>query len=203
MSCHACLEPAVPWRACFHAWGWMGVCRDFASCQVFPIQLMCECTEHMPEGRSSSGCSIGFMQSLAGRFVRKGVAVSFLSMSVHCNTRTLRLNWLYPGEFQTLPPNFHRKAFIMTGYFQSTTDALPHKKESKVPFLEDIQIGFSVAESFICGQNPSDTRSILTEKNHLPTAIWRIPMLQFSLVMNFSSVVWILSLLSSQRLKLL
>lgn len=39
------------------------VCRDFASCQAFPIQLMCEGAEHMPEGRSSSGCSVGFMQS--------------------------------------------------------------------------------------------------------------------------------------------
>lgn len=145
MSCHACMEPAVPWRACFPAWGWMGVCRDFASCQAFPIQLMCE---HMPEGRSASGCGRGFMHSLAGRFVRKGVAVSFLSMSVHCNTRTLRLNWLYPGEFQTLPSSFHRKAFIMTGYFQSTTDTLPHRKESRVPCPEDIQTEFSLAESF-------------------------------------------------------
>lgn len=153
MSCHACLEPAVPWRACFHAWGCMGVCRDFASCQAFPIQLMCERAEHMPEGRSSSGCGIGFMQSLAGRFVRKGVAVSFLSMSVHCNTRTLRLNWLYPGEFQTLTPSFHRKAFIMTGYFQSTTDTLPHRKKSKVTFPEDSQIGFSVAESFMWAES--------------------------------------------------
>lgn len=62
MSCHACMEPAVPRRACFHARGRMGVCRDFASCQAFPIQLMCECTEHLPEGRSSSGCSLGLMQ---------------------------------------------------------------------------------------------------------------------------------------------
>lgn len=51
-----------------------------------------ECAEHMPEGRSCSGCGVGVMQSLAGRFVGMGVAVSFLSMSVHGNTETLRLN---------------------------------------------------------------------------------------------------------------
>lgn len=183
MSCHACMEPALPWRACFHAWGRMGVCRDFASCQAFPIQLMYECAEHMPEGRSSSGCGIGFMQSLAGRLVRKGVAVSFLSVSVHCSTRTLRLNWLYPGEFQTLPPSFHRKAFVMTGYFSPLQISCPTEKSPKFLFQKTFKLD-SVLQRASCGEKPSDTRSILTEKekNHHPTAIW---MLQFSLVVNF------------------
>lgn len=113
------------------------------------------------------------------------------------------LNWLFLGKFQTLPPSFHRKAFIMTGYFQSTTDTFSHRKESMVPFPEDIKIGFSLAESFMWAESLWHQSILTEEKNHLPAAIWRILMLKFSLVMNFTAVIWILNLLSSQRLKLL
>lgn len=43
-----------------------------------------------------------FYAVVAGRLERKGVAGSFLSMSVDCNTRTPGLNWLYPEGFQNL-----------------------------------------------------------------------------------------------------
>lgn len=151
MSCHSCMEPALPWRACFHAWGrWESVetLRHVRRSR----SSWCECTEHMPEGRSSSGCGVGFMQSLLEDLWDREWQCH-LCLSVHCNTTTLRFNWLNPGEFQTLPPSFHRKAFIMRGYFQSTKDTLPHRKESKVPFPEDIQIGFSDAGSFMWAES--------------------------------------------------
>lgn len=76
----------------------------------------------------------------------------------------------------------------------------PTEKSPRFLFQKTFKLD-SVMQGASCGQNPFDTRSILTEmeKNHLPKAIWRI---QFSLVMNFTSVIWILNLLSSQRLML-
>jgi len=75
----------------------------------------------------------------AGGLARKGVAGSFLSVSVNCNTGTLGLNWLYPKGFQTLTFQLPGEGLkIVRGYFQPTTDTFPHRKESVVHYPEEI-----------------------------------------------------------------
>lgn len=118
------------------------------------------------------------------RWFWKGVAGSFLSTSVNCNTGHSGLIDFTLRDFKPLPPSFQGKALIVRGYFLSTTDTFPRrgkKMESKFHYLEGILNGFNDAGSSVWAENPFDTRSVLTEreKNHLPTAIWRIQILQF------------------------
>lgn len=202
MSCMACLEPALPRRACFHAWGWACLSRLCVMSGVpHPVDVW-GCWTHARR-KELFWLQRWFYAVVAVRFVRKGVAVSFLSVSVHCNTRTVRPNWFYPGNFKPYLPAFTGRPLLWEVLSSPLQIPCPTEESPRFLFWKTFKSD-SVAQGASCGQNPFDTRSILTEKekNHLPRAIWRIQMLQFSFVMNFTLGVQILKHLSSQRLKL-
>lgn len=199
MSCHACMEPALPWRACFHAWGrWESVetLRHVRRSR----SSWCESTEHMPEGRSSSGCGVGFMQSLLEDLWDREWQCHLCLWVYTVTPRHSGLIDLTLGNFKPYLPASTGRPSLWEVISSPLKIPCPTEKSPRFLFQKTLKLD-SVMQGASCGQNPFDTRSILTEmeKNHLPKAIWRI---QFSLVMNFTSLIWILNLSSSQRLML-
>lgn len=185
MSCHACMEPALPWRACFHAWGWLGVCRDFASCQALPVQLMSALSTCQKEGAVLAVALV-----LCSRWLEDLWEWEWqCPFCLWVYTVTPRRSGLIEpnsGNFKPYLPASTGRPSLWQVIFSPLQITCPTKKSPK-SFLQKTFKLDSVLQRASYGQNPSDTRSILTEKekNHLPTAIWRIQMLQFSLVVNF------------------
>lgn len=127
------------------------------------MQLTCfECAEHMPAGRSSAGCGTGFMQWKT------------------CETGPGRVVFINEG-FQTLTFPLPEEGLNCVSLFPVCYGYLATWKKTPRFIIQKAFKMNSVMQGASRGQNPFDTRSILTEreKNHLLTAVWMIQMLQF------------------------
>lgn len=140
-----------------------------------------------------------FYAVVAGRLARRGVAGSFLSMSINCNTETLGLNWLYPEGFQTLTSQRPGEGLNCEMSFPVHYRYLATWKSPRFIIQKTFKMG---AGSFMWVESLWHQKRFDREESSPRSNLEDSDVTVFAWVMTFTSEVRILKLFSSQRLML-